>query len=696
MSRLIESDGFPIEFLSRLAERESWRKEIHRPVYHLHKWWAKRLGSVFRGILLGCVLPDSSDLSEEFYRSHAFTGMSVFDPFMGSGTTLGEAHKLAFTALGRDINPVAARAVAAALGPMERRDLLAAYEELERDVGKRIRSLYRSRDSKGAASDVLYFFWVMQAQCPKCLRSLDLFSSYVFARNARPDRQPRTQVVCPRCGAIFTGFDGQAEANCPDCAHQFRPTDGPASGGRVASCTCGTRFSIVDAMASASGRPAYRLYAKLVLNCDGNKEYLRASEEDVALYETCARQLTNELQNGEISVPTLQLEDGYNTRQAIRYGFQRWRDFFNDRQLLALAWLQDAIRRLSKPAARRAMLTLFSGVLEFNNLFATYKGEGTGAVRHMFSHHILKPERMPIEANVWGTPKSSGSFYNLFRTRMLRVVDYRLNPTEIKGRNAPSVVCSGPFSGVVNAPWPTDGAFATRGLYISCGDSAITDLPALCIDLIVTDPPFFDNVHYSELADFFFAWQQPQGVASTTRDPREVQDSDSQKFSEKLRDVFRECHRVLRDDGLLVFTYHHSRTEGWQSLAAAVLDAGFVVINSHPVRAEMSVGTPKSAAKQPIQLDTILVCGKQANRSCAAAPKTRDAIDAAHDKVVRLSKEGFDLSMNDKKVVYYGQLLSTLRDAENLQDFTRLISAEIENLPQQSPRAESPAQKSLF
>ena len=55
-----------------------------------------------------------------------------------------------------------------------------------------------------------------------------------------------------------------------------------------------------------------------------------------------------------------------------------------------------------------ALLTLFSGVLEFNNMFASYKGEGTGAVRHMFSHHILKPERTPIEANVWGTPKSSG------------------------------------------------------------------------------------------------------------------------------------------------------------------------------------------------------------------------------------------------------------------------------------------------
>ena len=51
--RLLETDAYPFEFISEVAERESWRKEIHRPIYHLHKWWAKRLGSIFRGILLG-------------------------------------------------------------------------------------------------------------------------------------------------------------------------------------------------------------------------------------------------------------------------------------------------------------------------------------------------------------------------------------------------------------------------------------------------------------------------------------------------------------------------------------------------------------------------------------------------------------------------------------------------------------------
>ena len=141
--RLIESDSFALEFVSELAEMESWRKEVHRPIYHIHKWWAKRLGSVFRAILLGSVLPETEKLEEVFYRSHDFSNLTVFDPFMGSGTTIGEGHKLGFTAFGRDINPVACESVRVALGPLNRDALLQAFAQLSSGVGERIRQLYR-------------------------------------------------------------------------------------------------------------------------------------------------------------------------------------------------------------------------------------------------------------------------------------------------------------------------------------------------------------------------------------------------------------------------------------------------------------------------------------------------------------------------------------------------------------------------
>jgi putative DNA methylase len=513
----------------------------------------------------------------------------------------------------------------------------------------------------------------MQTGCRACGKAVDLFPSYVIVRNAYPERKPEIQVVCPQCGDVFQGLHGEESISCPSCKHQFNPEKGPAKGIKATCPHCSNTFTILDAVGRK--RPPFRLYAKLVLTANGRKEYLAVSEDDQRAYADCSKRLEKEVGRKNIILPSLNLENGHNTRQAMSYGFLGWRDFFNDRQLFALSLLQSAILRLSDEAARNALLMLFSGVLEFNNLFASYKGEGTGAVRHMFSHHILKPERTPIEANVWGTPKSSGSFSNLFRSRLLRAVEYHGAPTEVNGTGYnKSLVCSSPFTGELQQ-WGHE--LPARGIALSCGDSSVTGLPDRSIDLIVTDPPFFDNVHYSELADFFYAWQQigNRQAVESTRNESEVQDTNPWSFGRKLKRVFSECHRVLKDDGLLVFTYHHSRDEGWQSVADAVLGAKFIVVNSHPVKSEMSVATPKSQAKEPIQFDIILVCRK--------ATKGHDSIDISHAlesaraKLQRLESSGFELSRNDYMILFYGQMLTTLEYSENSKDLSSHVEAEL-------------------
>ena len=682
---LIEKDEFAFDFLSRVAERESWRKEIHRPIYHVHKWWAKRLGSVFRGILLGAVMKEG-DLADAFYRSHAFDKLVVFDPFMGSGTTVGEAHKLGLTALGRDINPVATESVQVALGPLDKTRLQRALVDLLDSVGERIQSLYKSTDSEGRICDVLYYFWVMQSCCPSCRTSIDLFPSYVVASNAYPQRKPEVHVLCPSCGDIFRAPHRHGTVTCRSCQSSFEPDTGRAKGAKASCTSCDTEFPILDSVRGQ--RPSYRLYAKLVLTDRGLKEYLKATDEDQRLYDDCTRQLDVAVREGKLELPTLRLEHGYNTRQAIGYGFRSWQDFFNDRQLLALGLLRQAIGEIKDEPTRRAMLVLFSGVLEFNNLFTSYKGEGTGAVRHMFAHHILKPERIPIEANVWGTAKSSGSFTGLFKSRLLRAIDYRQAPVEVNGATEAGRVCAPPFTGRVEGVWPVTGEFAPRGIYVSTGDSSDTALPESSVDLVVTDPPFFDNVHYSELADFFFAWQS-QSVKGklTTRHAGEVQDSDADRFASKLRSVFRECNRILKNDGLLVFTYHHSRSEGWSALARAVLGAGFVVVNSHPVKSEMSVATPKAQAKDPIQVDVILVCRKAASAAAMPPISSHAAVNAAKAKLSRLEVAGFTLSRNDRKVTVIGQLLACLRDEHAIEGID--VVAERELKDSEAPDAHS-------
>ena len=678
VQRLIETDRFPFEFISTLAKRESWRKEIHRPIYHIHKWWAKRLGSVFRGLALGSLLDDGEDLTEAFYRPQKFSDLSVFDPFMGSGTTLGEAHKLGLAALGRDINPVAVEAVRVALGSLQAEPLEETFTDLSRTVGARIRRLYLTECSRGLPGQVLYYFWVMQAPCPACHKAVDLFSSWVRARNAYPRRKPEVKILCPSCGAWFEGLYADTNATCPGCDLHFDPTEGNVRGANATCRTCEHTFSVRETVAGPGVCPSFRLYGKLILKKDGAKEYLPATVADQEAYQSCVEVLADELKRESFRLPTLKLQDGYNTRQAMGYGFRQWRDFFNARQLLALGWLHEAIASLPEHKGRAAFLTLFSGTLEFNNMFASYKGEGTGAVRHMFAHHILKPERTPIEANLWGTPKSSGSFSGLYRGRIRRAIEYRNAPTELKSatNDGGTVICSQPFSGTLKV-WPDASTYEPRALYLSCGDSSSTGLAAGSVDLVLTDPPFFDNVHYSELADFFYAWQQlaPRGFINgntSTRVKGEVQDTDPAQFAVKLRAVFLECNRVLKQEGLLVFTYHHSRDEGWTALAEAVLGAGFIVVNAQPLKSEMSVATPKAQTKEPIQLDIAIVCRK-ASPKLLDKPTRVKALLAAREKLSRLESVGFKLSRNDERIVFFGQLLTTIHSVAEIGEITEAV-----------------------
>src|SRR5206468_926921 len=118
-----------------------------------------------RAAILGAASPRGSALMDLFYQPVKLPAPIVFDPFMGSGTTVGEAQKLGCTVIGRDINPVAYRSVRTALGPLSKRTLLALFADLEDSVGDDIRALYRTTDERDRAAEVLYYFWVKVLPC---------------------------------------------------------------------------------------------------------------------------------------------------------------------------------------------------------------------------------------------------------------------------------------------------------------------------------------------------------------------------------------------------------------------------------------------------------------------------------------------------------------------------------------------------
>lgn len=643
--------SFPAQKISQVAEQESWRKEINRPIYHIHKWWATRLGSVFRAIALSALSNSNADIWGDFYKKHNFNNKIVLDPFMGSGTTLGEAIKLGAKAIGCDINPISSFQVKQAFTRVSEESLRSAFLELEHSVSEDIKSYYKTLNPlTGNYIPVLYYFWVKLVKTPEG-EEIPLFSKFVFSQDAYPKKKPKAQILCPECWDVIEGKYDCTELTCNTCLHKFNPQKGPVVGQYILSKN-GKKYKIKDLVPSDGTLLKEKMYASLALNEDGEKVYLPITEDDIKIFKTAKDRLEQE----SLILPDMIVRPGYNTNQAIGYNYTNWRNFFNSRQLLCLGILLKKILEIEDVNIQEQFLCLFSGTLEFNNLFCSYKGEGTGAVRHMFSNHILKPERTPLENSVWGNKKSSGTFSTLFESRLIKAKRYLDEPFEIKladnsDNNKPTTskcISSEPINTQIVDNW--DDLFnSANSMMILNGNSANLNIPSNSIDAVITDPPYFDFVHYSELSDFFYAWLSPvlqeryyYFQKNNSYDAGEVQQKDPEIFSKQLTEVFKECHRVLKENGTLTFSFHHSKPEGWAAIYKSIINSGFHIVAVHPVHAESRSSSPKSQAKSPISLDAILVCKKTLEDLSILSKNIPDDIEritkSLEDSGMKLSK----------------------------------------------------------
>jgi adenine-specific DNA methylase len=220
-------DSFPIVEINRLAVPE---RNAFKPIYQMHKWFARRASCVFRAILLGCMKPLPIDkdgnpsksgaevIMEEFYKNHTHdpdtNGKVILDPFMGGGTTVVEALRLGCKAIGIDLNPVAWFIVKTETTPVNIKKLERAFEDLANRIvpwsGKPLKQtlldLYKTTCPccGDADADIIYTFWVKSAICtdPTCGKQVPLFGDY-FVASKQPSIRYCQDVSCPHCHKTF-------------------------------------------------------------------------------------------------------------------------------------------------------------------------------------------------------------------------------------------------------------------------------------------------------------------------------------------------------------------------------------------------------------------------------------------------------------------------------------------------------------
>jgi len=612
--------SFPVEYLNPVAMAEGNAK---KPVYQMHKWWARRLGSVFRMIILTTFSDEKESdngIWHKFCNGVNLNGPVVLDPFMGGGTTIVEALRLGCKVIGIDINPVAWFTTKKEIEAVDLSDLDSAFCDLEKTAGNYIKQYYLTKCPKGHPAEVMYFFWVKVAKCKSCGTRVRLFPNYELSR-----RNHVNVVLCPQCLQVIETKGYNPKTKCHNCGKIFDPRKGISGRGIFRCPECNTEQRILEAINENGGPLETELHALEGYCPTCGRFFKRVDPDDIRLWEKAKREYHNCKDNLFIphqKIPT----EGRSDPRPVNHGYTHFQDMFNERQLLCLSRLLEEILKIPDTNIRELMLIAFSDCLDANNMFCKYEIQWH-KISLFFGLHAYHPIERPTENNIWGTKYGRGSFVKCFeKVRHAKV--YCKNPYErlLKKGNKRFSKRTGNERIEGNIVQSFDELKRIdRAALLQCDTAEdLSFIPDKSVDAVITDPPYFDNIQYSELADFFYVWLRlglknlyPWFNPEFSSRPNEIVQNEKigktiEFFSEGLIKVFTQCHQVLKDDGLLVFTFHHNKLWAWESIGKTLLNSGFYISATPIVRSEGKSGFHSS--KGNIRYDCVLVCRKRPSR----------------------------------------------------------------------------------
>ena len=376
----------------------------------------------------------------------------------------------------------------------------------------------------------------------------------------------------------------------------------------------------------------------------------------------------------EAVLPAEDVPFGNDTRPH-QYGMARWRDMFTDRQLLAHGafieeWRQLRVEVCSELGDDRGnqVMTLLAMMqskgLNYLCRLSSWDVSKQG-VRSVFDRHdfAFKWTFAEFDAarELW--PWCLAQLEDAYKG-----VAGLLQPSGGGGMLADTAL-ENPVPGSV---------------VVSSGSAAsLPHLNDASIELVNIDPPYYDNVMYAELADFFYVWEKRTlGLIHAGRFSDELTNKDDEAvanparfadagkrrkdlatfdYQQKMQAIFAECHRVLVDDGVMVVWFTHKRAEAWDTLGTSMMEAGFTIEASWPVATQSDLSlhhAEKNSAKSTI----MLVCRKRRGES--ASETFFEDIEAELRQAARMAVEKFEAEVGvggvDLQLATYGPTLSVI------------------------------------
>ena len=648
--------------IAGLASAEKQVQQSYRPIIQVHKWFARRPGTLFRGLLLSHF--DDRPLAESFWDGHDLNGV-VLDPFLGGGTTAYEANRLGLSVIGYDTNPLSRWIVSRKLEPLDVGAYLEAGEKIAKRVEAEIGDLYRTRcEECDDTAEVKFFLWAKTHRCPDCdTVNLMLPGPLVAGRDMK--RHTHDVLVCVDCRSLNQFLPGERPNACPDCGTPYEES----CVGRKGSCRgCGIEYSPAPTAKTKRGEPPEHELIALEYYCASCKKregrqgrfFKQPDADDLDRVAEAKRR--REAIGESPFWPRNAIEPGDETNRLLRWGYREWADLHNDRQLLGLHMLASRISEAA-PELRPALATTFSDLIRYQNLVCRYD---TAALKvlDVFSIHGFPVHRIQCEAALIGVPRVGSGAWRHWLAKYAAAKSYCHEPFETRrddGRKR-LVHTKGERIEAAFIAEP-DEATEKRSALLRTASLSHVPLPEASVDLVLTDPPYHDSVAYSELLDYCWAWlrrllpDEPDlaGFEHTRSDAEATGNKTAGRqlvhYAEALSGVYKAGVRALKPGQPFVFTFHDNDLDTYGAIAVALLDAGLVPMRTIGCPSEMR-GSIHINGSGSSRVDTVFVLRKPP----AGLPAPRAAAALVHEQISHIEAAGLTASAGDIRCLTYGVL----------------------------------------